>query len=163
MMRVMSIREIKARLTKLLSTPALPHDWEHDSGRFSRIPPHVRRARRAPSVSPISPEPRMPICLLLLHHVGVYRVALGSPRLCNLSHSSACGGGIITCGIGRHRPSPSTRRLYRQVFPEWRCASWPWLVWRRASASRRAGTRPHHPAVSFRLVRLRAGLSHSLP
>ena len=31
----------------------------------------------------------------------VYRVALESPRLCNLSHSSACGGGIITCGIGR--------------------------------------------------------------
>jgi hypothetical protein len=163
MMRVMSIRETKARLTELLSTPALPRDREHDSGRFSRIPPHVRGARSAPSVPPISPKPRLPIRLLLLHHVGVYRVALGSPRSCNLSHSSACGGGIITCGIGRHCPVLSTRRLCRQVFPEWRCASWLWLVWRRASASRRAGTRRHHPAVSPRLVRLRAGPSHSLP
>src|SRR6516225_2887588 len=38
----------------------------------------------------------------------------------------------------------------RQAVPEWRCASWPWLPWRRASASHPAGTKSRRPAECAR-------------
>ena len=55
--------------------------------------------------------------------------------------------------IVRRCTVPSSRPSCRQGAPEWRYGSLSWSPWRRASASRRARTRPHHPAEFTPAVR----------